>query len=134
MLKHEKMFPRSEQKTSKIVLFIYLYILYKVFNRMCRVSLFQPFCVHVCTYVLVQMLSMQVFSKSLLYSFSGKSDHLKDMLSNNHLRAMLNEINSSNEAGRHLESAMQIPIFTEFVDECMKVVDPTELPKTWRTN
>merc|ERR1712025_465950 len=52
-----------------------------------------------------------------------KSKHLKNMLANKHLRAMLTEIDNSHQPGKNLESAMQIPIFTEFVDECMRIVD-----------
>lgn len=53
----------------------------------------------------------------------GESDHLKNMLASKHLQAMLTDIDNSLEPDKHLESAMQIPIFTEFVDECMRVVD-----------
>jgi len=56
------------------------------------------------------------------------SDHLRNMLMS-HLREMLIEIDNSKEPDKHLEQAMQIPIFTEFVDECMGIVEP-ELPNT----
>jgi len=53
----------------------------------------------------------------------AQSEHLKKLLANKHLRDMLIEINESHNPDRKLEGAMQFPIFTEFVDECMSIVD-----------
>jgi len=53
----------------------------------------------------------------------SQSGHLKNLLANKHLRDMLTEINESHNPDRKLEGAMQFPIFTEFVDECMSIVD-----------
>ena len=51
------------------------------------------------------------------------------MLHNKHLREMIKEIDSSQEPGKILTSAMQIPIFTEFVDECLKTIEPQDETK-----
>lgn len=40
---------------------------------------------------------------------------------------MMKEIDSSEDPGKILVKAMQIPIFTEFVDECLRIVDEDEL-------
>lgn len=59
----------------------------------------------------------------------GHSENLHSMLRNKHLREMIKEIDSSQEPGKILTSAMQIPIFTEFVDECLKIIEPQDETK-----
>jgi len=54
----------------------------------------------------------------------GDSNHLKGLLNNKHLRDMLHEINTSQNQSKTMEKVMQIPIFTEFVDECLNVIEP----------
>lgn len=65
----------------------------------------------------------------LIFFFSGHSENLHSMLHNKHLREMIKEIDSSQEPGKILTSAMQIPIFTEFVDECLKTIEPQDETK-----
>lgn len=65
----------------------------------------------------------------LIFLFSGHSENLHSMLHNKHLREMIKEIDSSQEPGKILTSAMQIPIFTEFVDECLKIIEPQDETK-----
>lgn len=38
----------------------------------------------------------------------------------------MKEIDSSEDPGKLLVQAMQIPIFTEFVDECLRIVEPQD--------
>ncbi|XP_073258305.1 zinc finger HIT domain-containing protein 3-like isoform X3 [Porites lutea] len=56
----------------------------------------------------------------------GNSQELCNMLHNKHLREMIKEIDSSEDPGKLLTQAMQIPIFTEFVDECLRIVEPQD--------
>ena len=56
----------------------------------------------------------------------GDSKALKDQLGNKHLRELLVAIDSSPNPGEKLDEAMQIPIFTEFMDVCMKVIEGKE--------
>lgn len=58
--------------------------------------------------------------------FLGHSQELRNMLHNKHLREMMKEIDSSEDPGKLLVQAMQIPIFTEFVDECLRIVEPQD--------
>lgn len=39
---------------------------------------------------------------------------------------MIREIDSSEDPGKLLGQAMQIPIFTEFADECLRIVEPQD--------
>ena len=39
---------------------------------------------------------------------------------------MIKEIDSSEDPGKLLTQAMQIPIFTEFVDEFLRIVEPQD--------
>lgn len=57
---------------------------------------------------------------------SDSSDRLKESLSNKHLRELLLEVDSAKDQSKALEKAMQIPIFTEFVDHCLQVVEPQD--------
>ena len=54
---------------------------------------------------------------------SEKSQELKDMLCNPHLRQMMTSLVHSGNPGSQLEKAMQEPIFTEFADTCLSVID-----------
>lgn len=54
----------------------------------------------------------------------GHSQKLSSMLHNEHLRKMIKGIDASGDPGKLLGQAMQIPIFTEFVDECLRIVEP----------
>jgi len=56
----------------------------------------------------------------------GHSQELLSMLHNQHLREMMKEIDSSEDPGKRLGQAMQIPLFTEFVDECLSIVEPQD--------
>lgn len=54
----------------------------------------------------------------------GKSDKLQQLLQNPHLRKFLTRIDSDDNPVRLMRSAMQEPIFLEFVDSCLDIVDP----------
>ena len=43
------------------------------------------------------------------------------MLHNHHLRQLLIELDQSEDPGSLLIKAMEIPIFTEFADECLRI-------------
>lgn len=58
--------------------------------------------------------------------FVGKSETLKDLLRNPHLREFLRTVDSSENARKAMKFAMLEPLFIEFADECMKIVEPEE--------
>ena len=47
-----------------------------------------------------------------------------EMLSNRHLVRMLCHLDTTTRPDVDLHAAMQEPIFTDFVDECLRVVEP----------
>lgn len=58
------------------------------------------------------------------------SKELKDLLSNRHLRDLLKTLNESSEKtiDFKMDKAMQEPLFTEFADVCLKIMqNPNEL-------
>ena len=55
------------------------------------------------------------------FYFTACSERLKDMLHNRHLRRLLLEVDRSPDPTRTLRQAMQIQIFVEFADECLRV-------------
>ena len=59
-------------------------------------------------------------------SLTGHSRELRNMLFNKHLKEMIKEIDASQNPEKLLTNAMQIPIFTEFVDACLRIVEPQE--------
>jgi hypothetical protein len=61
------------------------------------------------------------FSMSL---FSESSQELKAMLGNPHLQTILKHLDSTKDPKNAMEDAMQEPIFMEFADACMSVVEP----------
>ncbi|XP_023344810.1 zinc finger HIT domain-containing protein 3 [Eurytemora carolleeae] len=59
-----------------------------------------------------------------------KSEALKELLRNPHLQEFLKTIDSSENPPRLMRKAMQEPLFIEFVDECLKVIEPTGIQLT----
>ncbi|XP_064612546.1 zinc finger HIT domain-containing protein 3-like [Liolophura sinensis] len=53
----------------------------------------------------------------------GQSDELKSLLENPHLRTLLTSLDSSANPAQDIATAMQIPIFTEFADTCLSIMD-----------
>ncbi|KAK6192272.1 hypothetical protein SNE40_003770 [Patella caerulea] len=53
-----------------------------------------------------------------------QSSEITKMLENPHLRAMMENLYNSDNCGLDVSHAMQEPIFTEFADECLKIVQP----------
>lgn len=58
-----------------------------------------------------------------------KSDTIKQLLKNPHLRNFLREINSAPNSWNAMKLAMMEPIFLEFADECLKTVEPDNCAK-----
>ena len=56
----------------------------------------------------------------------GESTVLHDMLANRHLVRIICHLDTVPWPDLHLEAAMHEPIFTEFVDECLRVVEPQQ--------
>ena len=48
-----------------------------------------------------------------------KSEKLRQLLSNPHLRTFLTKLDSSEDKGRLMRKAMREPLFVEFVDCCL---------------
>lgn len=57
----------------------------------------------------------------VLFVFPGSSDSVKAMLCNPHLRRLLLEIHESHDPQLSVQKAMNIPVFVEFADECLKI-------------
>ncbi|ESO98155.1 hypothetical protein LOTGIDRAFT_226635 [Lottia gigantea] len=51
------------------------------------------------------------------------SSNMKVILENPHLRAMMENLCNSEHAEQEMAKAMMEPIFTEFADECLKIVE-----------
>ncbi|XP_073845076.1 zinc finger HIT domain-containing protein 3 [Musca autumnalis] len=54
----------------------------------------------------------------------SNSESLKNLLYNPHLRNLLTEIDTAPNAWKAIRAAMQEPLFLEFADECLKIVEP----------
>ncbi|GAB0087802.1 Zinc finger HIT domain-containing protein 3 [Sergentomyia squamirostris] len=52
------------------------------------------------------------------------SEALKVLLRNSHLRRLLEELDGASNAENAMKAAMQEPLFTEFADEVLKIVEP----------
>ncbi|KAL4223979.1 Zinc finger HIT domain-containing protein 3 [Mactra antiquata] len=50
-------------------------------------------------------------------------EELKEMLGNPHLRQMMTSLVHADKPGPLLEKAMQEPIFTEFADTCLSIIE-----------
>lgn len=62
-------------------------------------------------------------SDSSWISLSDQSKELRDVLCNPHLRQLLRSIDSADNKYDAMKSAMQEPLFVEFSDRCLKIVE-----------
>ena len=56
-------------------------------------------------------------------SMLENSQTVKDMLANKHLREILKNIDDQENGEKELDSAMKLPLFAEFANECLKLVN-----------
>ncbi|KAM9348042.1 zinc finger HIT domain-containing protein 3 [Symphorus nematophorus] len=53
----------------------------------------------------------------------GQSKELRDLLCNPHLRQLLRSVDGADNKYDAMKSAMQEPLFAEFSDQCLKIVE-----------
>lgn len=53
----------------------------------------------------------------------GQSAALRDLLCNPHLRRLLRSVDDAESKEAAMKTAMQEPLFVEFADQCLKVVE-----------
>jgi hypothetical protein len=51
---------------------------------------------------------------------------MQQILQNPHLQELLVSVDRSPNAERAMQLAMQEPLFVEFADECLKIIEPIE--------
>ena len=56
----------------------------------------------------------------------GKSEKMKELLSNKHLRDFLTFLDSSEDKAMLMRKAMREPLFLEFVDVCLETMNPEQ--------
>ncbi|XDV21590.1 hypothetical protein PO909_026666 [Leuciscus waleckii] len=56
----------------------------------------------------------------------GDSEALKDLLRNPHLRQLMMSVDSAGNKAKAMKDAMQEPLFVEFADQCLKIIEPTQ--------
>ncbi|RVE63572.1 hypothetical protein OJAV_G00137640 [Oryzias javanicus] len=53
----------------------------------------------------------------------GQAKELRDLLCNPHLRRLLRSVDCAENKDEAMRAAMQEPLFTEFSDQCLKIVE-----------
>lgn len=61
-----------------------------------------------------------------LFLVKGESEELRDLLLNPHLRQLLLTIDQAQDKSSLMRKFMQEPLFVEFADCCLRVVEPPE--------
>ncbi|KAM4797242.1 zinc finger HIT domain-containing protein 3 [Rhinophrynus dorsalis] len=56
----------------------------------------------------------------------GESEELKDLLWNPHLRQLLTSLDQAEAREDTMKAYMQEPLFVEFADKCLSIVEPEE--------
>lgn len=59
----------------------------------------------------------------VLFSSTGQSKQLRDLLCNPHLRHLLQSIDNADCKDDAMKAAMQEPLFIEFSDQCLQIVE-----------
>jgi len=68
------------------------------------------------------MLNLKDFNT--LFFCTGESEELKMVLQNHNLREVILHIDHAQKPDIAIAKAMQEPIFTEFADHCLAIVEP----------
>lgn len=82
-----------------------------------------------CMYVIdneLDALGDKVSEESL--SKLGDSEKLKELLHNKHLRDYLQRLNTSRNPEGAMDRAMREPLFIEFADACLQIIEPANEP------
>lgn len=66
------------------------------------------------------------FSSRFFFFFKGESEELRDLLLNPHLRQLLLTIDQAEDKSSLMKKYMQEPLFVEFADCCLRIVEPPE--------
>lgn len=74
--------------------------------------------------------SVQVYRISV-FVHTGDSEALKCLLLNPHLRQLITSVDSAENKDKAMKDAMQEPLFTEFADQCLKIIEPKERDLWW---
>ncbi|XP_026866109.1 zinc finger HIT domain-containing protein 3 [Electrophorus electricus] len=56
----------------------------------------------------------------------GESETLMSLLRNPHLRQLMLMVDSAQDKAQAMKKAMQEPLFVEFADQCLQIIEPTE--------
>lgn len=74
-----------------------------------------------------QMYFYHLFTKHInscfLFFSIGQSKELRDILCNPHMRQLLRSIDSADNKDDAMKAAMQEPLFVEFSDQCLNIVE-----------
>ncbi|XP_051524265.1 zinc finger HIT domain-containing protein 3 [Myxocyprinus asiaticus] len=57
----------------------------------------------------------------------GESEALKALLWNPHLRQVMMSVDSAEDKAKAVKNAMQEPLFVEFADQCLKIIEPAQM-------
>jgi hypothetical protein len=75
-------------------------------------------------------LYIQHTSNGQTVSLAANSKLLQQILRNRHLQELLVSVDSSSNPEQAMQLAMQEPLFVEFADECLRVIEPVEAAPT----
>uniref|UniRef100_A0A671L629 Zinc finger HIT domain-containing protein 3 n=1 Tax=Sinocyclocheilus anshuiensis TaxID=1608454 RepID=A0A671L629_9TELE len=62
----------------------------------------------------------------MVFIHTADSEALKGLLRNPHLRRLMMSVDSAEDKAKATKDAMQEPLFVEFADQCLKMIEPTE--------
>ncbi|NP_001187909.1 zinc finger HIT domain-containing protein 3 [Ictalurus punctatus] len=57
----------------------------------------------------------------------GESKDLKTLLQNPHLRNLMLTVDSAEDKSKAMKDAMQEPLFVELANQCLQIIEPTEI-------
>ncbi|XP_051551964.1 zinc finger HIT domain-containing protein 3-like [Myxocyprinus asiaticus] len=69
----------------------------------------------------------QMCSFTVSHVNSGESEALKALLWNPHLRQEMMSVDSAEDKAKAVKNAMQEPLFVEFTDQCLKMIEPAQM-------
>lgn len=78
-----------------------------------------------CSHLTCCVISVRAYRISV-FVITGDSEALKCFLLNPHLRQLITSVDSAENKDKAMKDAMQEPLFTEFADQCLKIIEPKE--------
>nr|XP_009932848.1 PREDICTED: zinc finger HIT domain-containing protein 3 [Opisthocomus hoazin] len=99
-------------------------VLFDATTHQCHADLYPG--VYVFRNCTAMLITMNCLGNPIIYTLKGESEELRGLLQNPHLRQLLLTVDQAEDKSSLMKKYMQEPLFVEFADCCLRIVEPPE--------